>query len=318
MVNLNLSMKNHSNDFNGQGQLNTHIRPEYACADPGKLQQWVEYLALEIGPRPYSSPKLLRKVADCLSGSFKGLGYNVDEQLYYYKGEAYCNICASPKKEVIKQETVPLLVVGAHYDTVSCSPGADDNASGIAGIMELARLISRDPPPGIRLVAFALEEPPVFRTRYMGSFVYARSLKRSQACLRGMICLDMIGYFSNRPKSQSFPLFFMDRFYPNTGNFVALVGNTKSTKWTKEVKDAFSRGTDLPVESLNAPTIVVGIDFSDHRSFNRFGYPALLVTDTAFYRNRNYHRPSDMPKTLDYQNAAKVIDGLAFAVRTLA
>ena len=318
MLDLNVSMKSHSNDFKGQGQLNTHIRPEYPCADPGELQHWVEYLSLEIGPRPCSSPKLLRKVADRLSGSFKGLGYNVDEQLYYYKGETYCNICASPKTEKIKQDSVPLLVVGAHYDTVSCSPGADDNASGIAGIMELARLISRDPPPGIRLVAFALEEPPVFRTRYMGSFVYARDLKRSKASLRGMICLDMIGYFSDRPKSQSFPLFFMDRFYPNIGNFIALVGNTKSAKWTKEVKDAFTRGTDLPTESLNAPTIVVGIDFSDHRSFNRFGYPALLVTDTAFYRNRNYHRPSDMPKTLDYQRAAKVVDGLACAVRTLA
>ena len=288
------------------------------CADPDEIRRWIEYLALEIGPRPYSSSKLLRKVADRLSESFKNFGYNVDEQLYYYKGEIYYNICASPKTKGIEQDgPVPLVVVGAHYDTVPHSPGADDNASGIAGIMELARLISKDPPPGVRLVAFALEEPPVFRTRYMGSFVYARRLKSSKASVRGAICLDMIGYFSDHPKSQSFPLFFMDRFYPNAGNFIALVGNTKSAKWTKEVKEAFSKGTDLPVESLNAPAIVIGIDFSDHRSFNRFGYPALLVTDTAFYRNRNYHRPSDMPKTLDYQRAAKVIDGLAHAVRTL-
>jgi len=313
-----LSMKSHSNDFKVQGQQNVPGRPGFPCADPDEMRRWIEYLALEIGPRPYSSPKLLRKVADRLSVSFKSLGYNVDEQLYYYRGEIYYNICASPKTEKIEQESVPLLVVGAHYDTVSHSPGADDNASGIAGIMELARLISKDPPPGVRLVAFALEEPPVFRTRYMGSFVYARRLKNSKASVRGMICLDMIGYFSDRPQSQSFPLFFMDRFYPNTGNFISLVGNTKSTKWTKEVKQAFSRGTDLPVQSLNAPAIAVGIDFSDHRSFNRFGYPALLVTDTAFYRNRNYHRPSDMPKTLDYQRAAKVVDGLAHAVRTLA
>jgi hypothetical protein len=301
-----------------QGQQNVSGRHGFPCADPDEMRRWIEYLALEIGPRPYSSSKLLRKVADSLSESFKNFGYNVDEQLYYYKGEIYYNICASPKTKRIEQGSVPLLVVGAHYDTVSHSPGADDNASGIAGIMELARLISRDPPPGVRLVAFALEEPPVFRTRYMGSFVYARRLKSSKASVRGAICLDMIGYFSDRPKSQSFPLFFMDRFYPNAGNFIALVGNTKSTKWTKEVKEAFSKGTDLPVESLNAPAIVVGIDFSDHRSFNRFGYPALLVTDTAFYRNRNYHRPSDMPKTLDCQRAAKVVDGLAHAVRTLA
>ena len=311
-------MKSYSNDFKVQGQQDVQGGAVCLRADPNEMRRWIKYLALEIGPRPYSSPKLLRKVADRLSGSFKSLGYNVDEQLYYYRGEIYYNICASPKTERIEQGSVPLLVVGAHYDTVSHSPGADDNASGIAGIMELARLISRDPPPGVRLVAFALEEPPVFRTRYMGSFVYARRLKSSKASVRGMICLDMIGYFSDRPKSQSFPLFFMDRFYPNAGNFIALVGNIKSTKWTKAVKEAFSRGTNLPVESLNAPVMVVGIDFSDHRSFNRFGYPALLVTDTAFYRNRNYHRPSDMPNTLDFHRAAKVVDGLAYAVRTLA
>jgi Zn-dependent M28 family amino/carboxypeptidase len=257
-------------------------------------------------------------VADRLSGNFKSLGYAVDEQLYYYKGEIYYNICAFPESERTKQDSRPLLVVGAHYDTVSHSPGADDNASGIAGIMELARLISKDPPPGIRLVAFALEEPPVFRTRHMGSFVFARRLKKSRAKVRGMICLDMIGYFSDRPQSQSFPLYFMDRFYPNAGNFIALVGNMKSAKWTKQVKQVFSRGTDLPVESLNAPMIVVGIDFSDHRSFNHFGYPALLITDTAFYRNRNYHSPFDVPKTLDFQRSAKVVDGLVHAVKNLA
>jgi len=311
-------MKSYSNDFKVQGQQDVSGSSGCLCADPDEMRRWIEYLAIEIGPRPYYSPKLLRKVADRLSESFNSLGYNVDEQLYYYKGEIYYNICAYPKTERTGQGPVPLLVVGAHYDTVSHSPGADDNASGIAGIMVLARLISKVPPPGVRLVAFALEEPPVFRTRYMGSFVYARRLKSGKASVRGMICLDMIGYFSDRPESQSFPFFFMDRFYPNTGNFIALAGNTKSTKWTKEVKQAFSRGTDLPVESLNAPMIVVGIDFSDHRSFNRFGYPALLVTDTAFYRNRNYHCPSDMPKTLDFQRAAKVVDGLAYAVRTLA
>jgi len=143
-----LSMKSYSNDFKVQGQRDIHGKPGCLCADPDEMRRWIEYLALEIGPRPYSSPKLLRKVADRLSESFKSLGYNVDEQLYYYKGEIYYNICASPKTEKIEQGSVPLLVVGAHYDTVSCSPGADDNASGIAGIMELARLISRDPPPG--------------------------------------------------------------------------------------------------------------------------------------------------------------------------
>ena len=286
-------------------------------ADPDEMRRWIEYLAIEVGPRPYSSPGLLKEVADHLSVVFRDLGYDVDKQPFCYKKETYYNVCASPRAKE-GQRPVPLVVVGAHYDTVLHSPGADDNASGIAGVMELARVISRDPPPGVRLVAFALEEPPVFRTRHMGSFVYARSLKRSGVSVRGMICLDMIGYFNDSPKSQSFPMFFMDRIYPNAGNFIALVGNIKSTRWTNEVKKAFRGGTDLPVESLNAPWFVIGVDFSDHRSFNHFRYPALLITDTAFYRNRNYHRPSDLPKTLDFPRAAKVVDGLACAVKALA
>ena len=285
------------------------------CAAPDKIRNWIEYLALEIGPRPYSSPGLLEKLADHLSRTFRDLGYEVNKQPFRYKKHTYYNVCASPGA---KERKGPLVVVGAHYDTVLHSPGADDNASGVAGVMELARLISGDPPPGIRLVVFALEEPPVFRTRHMGSFVYARNLKRSGASVRGMICLDMIGYFSDRPKSQSFPLFFMDRIYPDVGNFIAMVGNIKSTRWTNQVKEAFSQGTDLPVESLNAPWFVIGVDLSDHRSFNHFGYPALLITDTAFYRNPNYHRPSDLPRTLDFHRAAKVIDGLACAVKCLA
>ena len=291
---------------------------EEICADSSEIRRWIEYLSLEIGPRPYSSPAILRTVADRLSYDLKEMGYDVDEQLFYYKSEKYYNICASFPHDSSSDISLPLFVVGAHYDTVSCSPGADDNASGVAGIMELARLISSDYLPSVRLVLFALEEPPVFRTRYMGSFVYAKRLKKKKVRLRGMICLDMIGYFTDRPKSQSFPLFFMDMVYPSIGNFIALVGNMKSSKWTNEVKEAFEKGTDLPIESLNAPGFVVGVDFSDHRSFNQFGYPSLMVTDTAFYRNRNYHRPSDLPNTLDFQRAAKVVDALAFAVKTLA
>lgn len=299
------------------GQQSAFNRRGCLYADPDEMRRWIEYLALEVGPRPYSSPRLLKSVADHLSEAFRGLNYDVDKQPFFYKKETYYNVCASPRTRE-GQGSVPSVVVGAHYDTVLHSPGADDNASGVAGVMELARLISRDPPPGIRLVVFALEEPPVFRTRHMGSFVYARNLKRSGVSVRGMICLDMIGYFNDSPKSQSFPMFFMDRIYPDAGNFIALVGNIKSRHWTNEVKEAFRGGTDLPVESLNAPWFVIGVDFSDHRSFNHFGYPAVLITDTAFYRNRNYHRPYDVPKTLDFQRAAKVVDGLACAVKNLA
>lgn len=291
--------------------------PPIPAADEKRLVGWVDYLARTIGPRPYTKPRVLRKIADRLAKEFRGLGYRVSEQPFSYKGETFYNVDASSSRGGVRR-AVPLVVVGAHYDTVSCSPGADDNASGVAGLMEMARLLAEVPPAGVRFVAFALEEPPVFRSRHMGSHVYARSLQRRGVRLKGMICLEMIGYFSDRPGSQSFPLFFMEKFYPDTGNFIALVGNRKSVGWTTEVKESFTRGTDLPVESLNAPGIVPGVDFSDHWSFNRLGYPAVMVTDTAFYRNPHYHRTSDTPGTLDFRRMAKVVNGLAWAVHCLA
>lgn len=281
------------------------------------MLRWVEFLADEIGPRPYRSPKLLRRVAEKLASQFRALGYQIEEQPFYFRGEIYYNVVALPPAGAVGVRR-SLVVVGAHYDTVPGSPGADDNASGVAGLIELARLLADSPPPSVRLVAFGLEEPPVFRTRHMGSYAYAQRLRGERVKIKGMICLEMIGNFSDRPKSQSFPLFFMDSIYPETGNFIALVGNTRSRPWTKAVKAAFSKGTDLPVESLSAPFVVIGVDFSDHWSFYRHGYQAVMVTDTAFYRNPHYHRPSDLPRTLDYVRAAKVVDGVAAAVRALA
>ena len=299
-------------------------------ADPHRFKGWVEYLAEKIGPRPYTKPALLKKVAEDLAAGMADLDLDVKMQGFSFKGQTYFNVIGKPAQKgrtgasvpekADRLESAPLIIVGAHYDTVQYSPGADDNASGIAGLMELARVLGNMAPSNLRIVAFCLEEPPAFRTRHMGSYVYAKSLKKAGVKLKGMICLEMLGYFSDRPNSQSFPLFFMEKIYPNTGNFIALVGlgNRRSRKWTSEVKRAFEKGTDLPVESLNAPFFVVGVDLSDHWSFNKMGYPAVMVTDTAFYRNPHYHRPSDTPSTLDFVRAAKVVDGLAHAVLTLA
>ena len=285
-------------------------------ADPLEIGYWIEFLAGKIGPRPYSSPGVLDNVARIVADRFSKLGYRVRFQPFRYKNATYCNVIAAPRfpNDTKRSNDKGLVIVGAHYDTVSSSPGADDNASGIAGVMETARILAVSPPKGLRLIAFTLEEPPAFRTRNMGSYHYARKLKDSSANVMGMICLEMIGYFSDRPNSQRFPLFFMDRIYPNTGNFIALVGNKKSTSWTKRIRDGFSRGTDLPVESLNAPWLVIGVDFSDHWSFYKMGYPAVMVTDTAFYRNPHYHRPSDLPDTIDLERAAKVVDGICRAI----
>lgn len=287
-------------------------------ARPSEIQQWVEYLALEIGRRPAVRVDLLRKVAQRLTDTFIHLGYEVTQQPVPYKQTHHLNVIARPKGSIDYPPGGPILVVGAHYDTVSGSPGADDNASAVGGLMEMARLLADNPPAGLRLAAFCPEEPPAYRTKRMGSYIYAGSLKEAGVRLTGMICLEMIGYFTDEPGSQSYPVPFMNLIYPGEGNFIAIVGNIRSTNWTRKVKKAFRTGTDLPVETLNAPAIMVGIDFSDHWSFNRHGYPAVMVTDTAFYRTPYYHLPTDLPQTLDFIRAAKVVDGVTAAVRLLA
>ncbi len=284
-------------------------------ADPDKLRRWVELLAGEIGPRPYSAPEKLKKVSDILISRFSSLGYEVLPQRFTYRKKDYFNVVAAPPGEdPLEKLSGQVLVVGAHYDTVSTTPGADDNASAVAGLMELARILSSDPPAGLRLVAFCLEEPPAFRTRNMGSYHYASHLRKTGQSVTGMICLEMIGYFSERPNSQRFPFPFMKRMFPTTGNFIALVGNNRSRDFTHKVKQAFVHGSTMQAVTLNAPAIVIGIDLSDHWSFNKHRFPAVMVTDTAFYRNPHYHRPTDTPHTLDYEKSALVVDGIVNAV----
>ncbi len=286
--------------------------------NPKHVKNWVELLAGQIGPRPWNNPGKLRRVASIIRQYLLDLGYEVDLQQFFYKKNEYFNVIACSRgRKPLARTPSPIVVVGAHYDTVASSPGADDNASAVAGLLEIARIFSQDPPSALRMAWFCLEEPPAYRSRNMGSYHYAKLLKESDQTLKGMICLEMIGYFSDRPGSQKFPFPFMDRIYPSTGNFIALVGNTRSRNFTMDVKRHFERGSILPVESLNAPCIVVGIDFSDHWSFYKMGYKATMVTDTAFYRNPNYHRPSDLPSSLDYNRAALVVDGLVEAISGL-
>ncbi len=284
-------------------------------ANPENLKKWVYFLAKEIGPRSVYYPKLLSKVAESIAKELESFGLIVNLKDFTYREHQYYNVEALINNKDLYNNKKNQVVIGAHYDTVKHSPGADDNASGVAGLIELSRLLCNFDAP-IRFVAFSLEEPPVFGTQFMGSYVYAKSLRESKIKLKGMICLEMLGYFCDKNNSQRYPIDLMKRIYPDKGNFIALIGNLRSRKWTKLIKEGFKKGTDLGVESLNVPTgIIVGTDLSDHKSFNAFGYNAVMVTDTAFYRNPNYHRPTDLPHTLDYEKFAKVIDGLNNAVR---
>jgi len=279
---------------------------------PSYLRSVVTTLCRDIGIRTYRDLDRLERTVTFVRGEFASAGLTVSTQSFSYDGKVYQNVIgelegkASPGK---------VIVIGAHYDTVRTTPGADDNASGVAGLLGIARLLKDRPPDRtVRFVAFALEELPVYRTRNMGSYHYAESLKKGQVAVEGMICLEMIGFFSDREGSQHYPLPFMKLKFPTTGNYLSMVGNTRSRPFTESMAAGFRLATDLPVVTLNAPAIVVGIDFSDHWSFNKFGIPAFMVTDTAFYRNLNYHAPTDLPETLDYTRMAKVVEGLAAAV----
>jgi Zn-dependent M28 family amino/carboxypeptidase len=276
------------------------------------LHQVVTVLARDFGFRSYRDAERLEKVADFISDQFGSFGYQVTRQVFLFRGKTYYNIIAELAGKSFPEK---ILVVGAHYDSVQTTPGADDNASGVAGVLALARVLAGKPlNKTVRFVAFALEEMPTYRTSKMGSYQYAQSLHEKGEQIEGMICLEMIGYFSDRDGSQHYPVPFFKLRYPTTGNFIAIVGTMKSKKFTARVSGDFQKGTDLPVVSMSAPPIVIGIDFSDHWSFGKFGYPACMVTDTAFYRNLNYHGPTDVPETLDYERMAKVVDGLTVAI----
>jgi Zn-dependent M28 family amino/carboxypeptidase len=208
-------------------------------------------------------------------------------------------------------------VVGAHYDTVEGSPGADDNASGVAAMLEIARLLG-DQQLGctVRCAAFVNEELPFFHSHAMGSAVYARAARARGDNIKLMLSLEMVGYFSRGPRSQHYPP-LLRFFYPDRGDFIGFVSNWRSRFALVKVHDAFRSQCAFPSERLASPAIVPGVSWSDQRSFWRMGYRALMVTDTAFYRNPHYHRPTDTPDKLDFDSMASVTAGLAQTLAVL-
>jgi Peptidase family M28 len=284
--------------------------------DPRRLEADVTMLAETLAPRHWKRQDNLDRVADYLAMQLGQAGARVSEQAYDVEGAGrYRNIIGSFGPEVGER-----VVVGAHYDAAGPFPAADDNASGVAGLLELARLLrtSRGTAARIDLVAFALEEPPYYATPWMGSHVHAESLRREGAVVRAMIALEMIGCFRDEPGSQRLPSPLLRLVYPSTGNFIAVIGRLGDIGLVRRVKRAMRDATNLDVYSMNGPSWIEGIDFSDHRSYWAAGYPALMVTDTAFYRNERYHTARDTPDTLDYRRMAEVVRGVHRAVLTLA
>ncbi len=272
------------------------------------LKIHTKVLSSDIGERNFSKYQNLEKAGEYIFKEFKSYGYPVKEQTYYLEGKPFKNIIAIKEGKRFPKR---IIVVGAHYDSVIGSKGADDNASGVAGLLELARALSKvDLNKTVEFVAFVNEEPPLFMTEDMGSLRYVKEAKEGSREIVGMLCLESIGYYSDEKNSQQYPFGF-GLFYPDRGNFIAFVSNLNSKPLLDRVVKEFRKNSKLHSEYLVAPIILTpAISFSDNYSFWRYGYKAIMVTDTAFYRNPYYHTYSDTFERLDYESILKLVKGL--------
>lgn len=277
---------------------------------PKRLESHVRKIVTEFLPRDSGHAANLAAASAYIRAELSSLASDVSFQSFRADGEQYRNVVAK-----FGPDTADVIVIGAHYDSFDELPAADDNASGVAGLIEVARLLSNiQMKKRVELVAYTLEEPPYFRTEHMGSAVHARALKAAGKSVSLMLSLECIGYFSDAPNSQAFPVSVLGALYPTTGDFIALVGHYRDGALAQRVRETMRRATVLPVHSINAPSFVAGIDFSDHLNYWNEGFVGMMVTDTAFMRNKNYHTEDDTPEKLDYRRMADVVRGVTAAV----
>jgi Zn-dependent M28 family amino/carboxypeptidase len=290
-------------------------RPSESATLAARLRHHVEMLAGTIGERNVFRPQALHAAADYIRGQWLSQGYQVVPQSYEAFGVASENL------EVTRtgvQQPTEIILVGAHYDSVRGSPGANDNASGVAALLELSRTLMRaEPARTVRFVAFVNEEPPFYFWRKMGSRVYARAARARNDDIRLMISLEMLGYYDDAPGSQTYPP-LLGFFFPDRANFIAFVANLRSRGPLRKLVQAFQAHSDFPLESLATFSFVPGVSWSDHLSFWRESYRAVMVTDTAFFRYAYYHSGEDTPEKLRYDKMACVVTGLQAAITDLA
>ncbi len=281
------------------------------------LESHVRTLSERFVPRDSKHPENLERVANYLAEKLRATTTDVELQSLRAGGNTYYNVIA--RFDIAeKGGSTPRVVIGAHYDSAGPLPGADDNASGVAGLLELAGLLKRSPlNHPIELVAYTLEEPPYFTSEAMGSVVHAKSLRAKGIQVSAMLSLEMIGYFSDAAGSQKYPVPGLDLIYPSVGNFIAVAGDIKNGLLTRKVKAAMRSATPLPVHSISAPSWVPGVDLSDHRSYWSEGYPAVMITDTAFVRNFAYHTSNDTAERLDYARMGMVVEGVYKVIKKL-
>jgi Zn-dependent M28 family amino/carboxypeptidase len=256
----------------------------------------------------------MERAAQYIRRELESGGAAVTEQPFPGAGTVVRNLIAS-----FGPDTRERVIVGAHYDAAGGFPGADDNASSVAGLIELVPLLrSHEFRRRVELVAYAFEEAPFFATPEMGSVVHARALRAAGARVTAMLSLEMIGYYTDAPDSQKFPFRALKLIYPTRGNFVVVAGRFSDLRLVRRIRRSMKSVPGLAVESIVGPRSLPGIDLSDNASYWDVGDPAVMITDSAFYRNPNYHLPSDTPETLDYVRMARVVEGIARAVMDLA
>jgi len=293
---------------------------EHAWAGTVDLAQRLREHVAIIASHPHNLDTYahLCEVAAYIEKTLGAIGYEVTRQVYAVAGKDVCNI------EVVLEPAdataaTPTYVIGAHYDSPQGSPGANDNGTGVAALLELARALVEAKPPAarLRLVFFVNVEHPYGKTPDMGSWRYAKTLAERGEHVGGMMALETIGHFSQAPGSQKFPFPF-GLVYPSQGNFVAFVALPGGRRFLHRVIGSFRRHSGFPSIGGVAPGFIEGIDLSDHWAFHQFGFPALMLTDTAPFRNPYYHTPDDTPETVDYPSLALVTRGLEGTVRDLA
>ncbi len=292
------------------------IRANQLTSNIDFLKAHVATLVNTSRPRNYKNPDILDSVARYITSEFEKYGFNnVREQKYDAKGSTYKNIIASVGPENAKR-----IVLGAHYDVCGPLPGADDNASGVAGLLESARILFQNKDKlknRVDFVAYSLEEPPYFNTRFMGSYIHASSIADSGVAVKLMICYEMIGYYSEEKESQEYPIGILKPFYGSRGNYIACVSDFKSGNYARKLKKVFNKQTNIKSKCLMAPKFLTGIDFSDHRNYWGYKMHALMITDSAFYRNKNYHSSGDTIDLLNFDKMGQVVNGTVIFVLQL-
>jgi len=279
-----------------------------------ELRTDVKKLAGEIGERNLRRYSALTMATDYIEKCFIDAGLQTRRDTFETSDRACHNIEAE-----IPGRTNEIVVVGAHYDSVEGAPGANDNASGVAGLLALGRRFAgQQPTKTLRFVAFVNEEPPFFQTSHMGSLVYAGRCKARGDRISGMVSLETIGYFSDSPHSQTYPSLGLGAFYPKTANFIAFVSDFGSRQLLKRALTTFRAAGKLPSEAGAVPSFIPGAGWSDHWAFWQHHYPAIMVTDTALFRYHHYHLPTDTPDKLDYDRFALVVSGMQSVINELA